>query len=138
MKKLRFYILPIFILFLSGCTSIPMAAEPTACRVVTEITVSVENVPEPTLCRYTDPAKMTKALNCLRRLDPWDPAETDPEKEPGPHYRIHLRFSDGSAKHYDLVANSYLRENGGPWKQVSSEHALRFALLLAAVSSDAG
>ena len=137
MKKFLLYLILSFSISAAGCTRLPTAMEAALCRVVTEIVISVENVPEPGLCRYTDPSKMTKALNCLRRLDPWDLPDTDPEAEPGPRYRICLNFSDGSSKSYDLIGNSYFRENRGPWQEVSSDRALRIPLLLAAVPSDA-
>ena len=135
----RFIIILILFITLgaAGCTTLPAFPEDVSCRVVTEVLIQVENVPEPGVCRYADPAKMIKALNCLRRLDPWELPDTDPAREPGPRYRISLGFSDGSVKYYELVGNSYLREDWGPWQVVSAQHALRFPLLLAAVPSDA-
>ena len=135
----RFIIILILFITLGtvGCAALQEVTEAPSCRVVTEVLIQVENAPEPGVCRYADPSKMTKALNCLRRLDPWDRPDTDPAREPGPRYRISLCFSDGSVKYYELVGNSYLREDWGPWQVVSARHALRFPLLLAAVPSDA-
>lgn len=136
MKKLLILLLSIFCLSAAGCTGRLSPPEPPKCRVVTEVVIQVENTPEPGLCRYSDPQKMTKALNCLRRLDPWDLPDTDPETVSGSRYHITLHFSDGSAKVYDQIAYDYLRESGGPWLEINPEHALRLPLLLAAVPSD--
>lgn len=136
MKKILFLMLSIFCILFAGCADRPRPPEPPECRVVTEITIQVENVPQPGLCRYSNPRKMTKALNYLRRLDPWDLPDTDPETVPGARYHITLYFSDGSTKVYDQIAYDYLRESDGPWREIDPEYALRLPLLLAAVPSD--
>lgn len=136
MKRLFMILLSICCVLTTGCCGPSKPAEPPKCRVVTEITIKVENAPEPGQCRYTDSHKMTKALNCLRRLDLWDCPDTDPESSPGARYRIMLTFSDGSTKYYDQVGHTYLRENGGPWQVISADHGLRIPLLLAAIPSD--
>ena len=136
MKRVIITLILIYTLGIAGCTEIPGITKEAPCRVVTEILIHVEDAPEPGQCHYTDPAKMIKTLNCIRRLDPWDLPEADPEQAPGPRYRITLIFSDGSFKKCDLIGSSYYREGEGPWRIVSSHHALRFPLLLAAVPSD--
>ena len=137
MKKVLFLLLSVFSITLSGCSSHLKPAEPPKCRVVTEITIQTENASTPDLRRYTDPQKMTKALNCLRRLDLWDHPVTDPEASTGTRYRILLTFSDGSAKHYEQIGHTHLRVNGGPWMLIPNDHGIRISLLLAAVPSDA-
>lgn len=136
MKRLFMILLSIYCVLTTGCSSLSGTATPPKVRVVSEITIQAENVPEPVLRRYTDPQKMAKALNCLRRLDPWDRPDTDPETVPGARYRIVLTFSDGSTKRYDQVGSAYLREDGGPWQVISADHGLRIPLLLAAIPSD--
>ena len=137
MKKSLISLILMFSLAIGGCRSLSAVTDAPFCRVVTEITVQVENAPETGLCRYTTPNKMIKTLHCLRRLDPWDLADTDPELAPGPRYHFDLTLSDGSHKTYDLIGNSYLREGNGPWREVTASQALRIPLLLAAVPSDA-
>lgn len=136
MKKNLFLLLSIFCISFAGCAGRLSLPEPAECRVVTEITIQAESTPEPGLCRYSDPQKMTKALNYLRRLDPWDRPCLDLETVPGTRYHITLHFSDGSVKTYDQIAYDYLRVSGGPWLEIDPEHALRLSLLLAAVPSD--
>ena len=113
-----------------------MSSDPPLCRVVTAVTVCVENGAAFSEWRYTTQNKMAKVLTCLRLLDPWDPAETDPLDEPGARYRIELTFSDGSTKGYTQIGTAYLREDNGPWQIISARHAWRIPLLLAAVPSD--
>ena len=137
MRKYLRVIILLFCFVSTGCSRHQKPPEPPKCRVVTEIVIRADNVPVPGQNRYTDPQKMIKALNCLRRLDPWELPDSNPEEETGPRYRITLAFSDGSSKTYDLIGHIYFRENGGPWFVISAVHGLRIPLLLAAVPSDA-
>ncbi len=137
MKKKLLLLIIMLCFSASGCSGRSKPPEPPKCRVVTEITIQVENAPEPGLCRYTDPRKMTKALNYLRHLDPWDIPETEPGISEGPEYRITLRLSDGSEKVYEQIGLSYFREPGTDWREIPPADAIRLPLLLAAVQSDA-
>lgn len=136
MKRTLLLLISIFSMISGGCTGRHSPAPPPECRVVTEVEIRVENTPEAGLCRYTDPRKMTKALNCLRRLDPWNLPESDPETAPGARYRVTLRFSDGSEKAYEQIGLDFFREPSGRWLEIAPEEALRLPLLLAAVPSD--
>lgn len=136
MKRILILLALMFTVPFSGCSSRPRPPEPPKCRVVTQIQIWVENAAETGLCRYSDPHKLTKALNYLRSLDPWTAPDANPETVPGPRYRITLFFSDGSTKVYEQIAYAYLREAGSPWQEISSERALGLPLLLAAVASD--
>ena len=136
MKRSLFLLLSIICILSAGCTGPVRAAKPSKCRVVTEITVEVKNAPKPGLRRYSDPKKMTKALNYLRHLDPWDAPAADPEASDAPVYRITLQLSDGSEKIYEQIGLSYFKEPGSPWKEIPPEDGIRLPLLLAAVQSD--
>lgn len=136
MKRVLILLAFVFCLPLWGCSGRSDATEPSKCRIVTEITIQVNHGSEPTLSRYSDSSKISKALNYLRRLDVWDPPDQDPAAAPGDRYRIAVYFSDGSAAYYDQIGLEYFREAAGPWKKIDPEHALRLPLLLAAVPSD--
>lgn len=133
MKKILFLFLSIFCICTTGCRAYNPSPGPSDCRVVTEIEIQTNQAAP---CNYRDPRKISKTLHYLRRLDPWDRPDRDPEACPGDRYRITLRFSDGGIKTYDQIACDYLREDNGPWREVSPKYALRLSLLLAAVPSD--
>ena len=131
MKRLSILAISLLWTLAAGCAQV---SDPP--RVVTGVLIQVENTAEPGEILYTDPKKMTMALNYLRCLSLWDPPAENPEALPGPRYWITLRFSDGGFRTYEQIGTACIRSENGSWMVLPPERALRLPLLLAIVPTD--
>lgn len=118
------------LLFTGGNGPVRNAVRPM--RVVTEVTVETA---DRQAVRYTRQEKMSKVLNYLRHMDPWDPPARDLEHAE-PDFGITVFLSDGTQVRYEQRGTEYLRKEHGPWMKIHPERGLRLWLILAAVPGD--
>ena len=125
--------LTLTVLFLSGCRQ---QSEPPRPTVVTGITVTYENGPISAQRYYSTSAKMRAILNYLRWIDPYGVPEVDPESVNGGSFSIVLSYSDGREKLYRQKADSYLLEEGCPWRKIDPDRAMTLGKMLGEMESD--
>ncbi len=121
-------------LCLAGCHRV--TAEPATARVVTDISVTVQNGPLTARRHYTASEKVRTILHYLRWIDPYGQPEVDPEAVEGNSIRIELHYSDGNKKTYLQRADRYLLEEGKPWQNIDPEAALDLSRILGQMESD--
>lgn len=110
--------------------------EPIRPTVVTGITVTYENGPISARRYYSTSAKMRAILNYLRWIDPYGAPEVDPENVSGSNFSIVLSYSDGREKLYRQKADSYLLEEGHPWRKIDPDRAMTLGKMLGEMESD--
>ena len=137
MKKKLFLLLSLFCIHTAGCSALLMPAETSNCRVVTDVSIHVDNATEAYVCHYSDSNKVEKTLYYLRKMKFWDHPNLDPASLDCVRYHITVRFSDGSKKRYEQSGYDYFRDSNGTWFEIPGELGIGLALLLAAVPSDA-
>ena len=120
---------------LTGCRR-TQNTEPTALRVVTEITVTYDYGAIHASRNYTHQEKMRYILNYLRQIDPYgDPAE-NPETADGSDYRITCHYSDGSQKCYRQKGDRYFQGTDGIWRSIDPKRAIYLGFILGKMKSD--
>lgn len=132
MRKLMYVLLSVFIIASTGCSAGSIPPQKPLCRVVTEITVRENSGTGSRLCRYSDPKAMTKLLNYIRHLDPWDPADTG-TAEGDSYFTITVYLSDGTEKIYEQAGLTCFRRPGDTWRHIPAEDGIRLPLLVEAI-----
>ena len=132
MRKLIIFILWLMLPFTAGCSDGRPASQYPAFRVVNEITILSNNSAGSHLSRYSDPKEMSKILNYIRCLDPWDRADTTDSAETF-GYTITLYLSDGSKKQYEQHGLTYFRLPGDTWRRIPADRGIRLPLIVEAI-----
>ena len=128
-----FKILPLMLcLLLTGC-NMPQTQKS---RLVTEMSVQVQQEDGALFRHYTDPQKMETVLCYLRALPGRTHSCPDPERYAGPQYRIQLHYSDGSTGYIFQHADRFLSRDFHPWQEVDSGHAAFLLPLLQSMEND--
>ena len=119
-------------LFFGGC-NIPQTPKS---KLVTEMTVLLQQDQERIFRHYTDPQKMETVLCYLRALKGHDHNCGDPEQYGGTQCRIELYYSDGSKSYIFQCADRFLSRNFGSWQEVDPKHGAFLLPLVKNMHSD--
>lgn len=101
---------------------------------VERIDVQVKNQKEQIV--YCEPEKMSKILDCLRKMEFQGFAYEKPDQVKGGACKMTLHLSDGTQKEYQLRGGNYFARSDRPWQMVSSERVQELYALLHQISGD--
>ena len=118
-----------------GCQE-PAGQNPTALRLVTEVSVYYQNGPLFAQRHYRHEEKMRQVLNYLRTLDAYGTPEEDPEGSTGSEFQIYLYYSDGTRKRYRQKSDRFWQVEDGPWRMIDPKKAAELSQLLSITESD--
>ena len=126
------------VVLLLGCCSVCAPRRHTPYRVIAEIQVVYQNQALETRQQFTQPEKLQRIVDYLRRIDPYGTPIEAPETVAGSDFYITLLYSDGSQRRYHQRADRYMRVEQGAWKRIDPDKALELSRLLGSMPSDNG
>lgn len=125
-KSWQFLLILIFAFLLCGCEK----QENQAPAVVTQVQIRCLHAGVEIDRCYTEPAQISRVLDCLRLLRSKGTAQVDPERVTGDVYEIRICMSDGAEHIYRHRGGQYLSKDSHSWQLVSREQGKAlFALL---------
>ena len=86
----------------------------------------------------TDLQIMKDVMQYLRQLDPYTPADIDPETFRADVTELTVSYSDGAKTHYTQLYTEYLQTDGGTWKKIDPEDGARLWPILSCISGESG
>ena len=122
------------IAWLLGVSGILVSVGEPQIRVVTSIRVEAYGE----TYTVTDPQIMKDVMQYLRRLDPYTPADIDPETFRADVTELTVSYSDGAKTHYTQLYTEYLQTDGGTWKKIDPEDGARLWPILSCISGESG
>lgn len=87
---------------------------------------------------FADPEKLEAVLHCLRRLQPSEPVDIDPESFRTDSCQITLMYADGSCTVYRQLHTQFLQIDGGAFCPIREGAATQLIQLLYFLESDGG
>ena len=87
---------------------------------------------------FTDSPKMEMILHCLRRLQPSEMVDIDPDSFRTDSYRITLQYADGSSTVYRQLHNQYQQIDDGVYRRIREGVATQLIQLLYLLEEDGG
>lgn len=98
-------------------------APPPRCRYVTQAEVTLYQGQRQQTRIYKQPVKINSLLNFLRTTHPRGKIDTAQAFPNSHHYRITLRYCDGTHSTYHLQDYQYFCKHSELWQKVSKTHA---------------
>ena len=135
MAKRIFFLFLAAVMLFAACR--PAKPEIESWPVVSQINVTYQHNGSTGQRTYTTPSKMRQILNRLRTLGQQFTPSIDPETLTEQAYTIHIRFTDGSSREYQIKSDRYIRSGGQPWQQADPERIQKLNQLLQTLPEDA-
>ena len=135
LRKRNFFIL-LLLFLLCGCCRTASNNHFGAYPVITEIHVHYQNQTLEAFRTFSQPEKIQRITNYLRRIDPYGTPQQDPEQLSGSNFRITLFYSNGMQRLYHQRSDQYLKVDDGPWERIDPVKAMELSHLLGSLESD--
>ena len=123
----------LFAWILSAC-GILVSGDAPEIRVVSAVRIETTSEEFPNVYTITDQETMGTVMGYLRQLDPYVPAEIDPETFRAYSAEITIEYSDGGQTHYTQLYTDYLKTDNGPWKKIAPEDGANLWRILTCIS----
>lgn len=124
-------------LLFSGCASAPAGSgHESAPADVVKMTVTTLPESDSLARTYTSPEKIAAVMDYLDGLALTDQFPEDPDQYGGQSILLSVWRADGTRQEYVHFGNLFLRQDGGDWKKMKYEDAVRLEAILRENPSD--